>query len=269
MESSVKAPVFVIAFPDRERRKVIRHRLTTLGVKPRFFDAISGNSLTETQRSLFSGSGREKWRDGPMRDGAMGASLSHFCVWQVILDEGLEAAVILEDDAVATAEGRNIVIERINWCYGHRDRLDLVMLHQRYPRPFLSIDGSDGLGPCVGLCRYSDIGAESYFITAECAGYLLARRDRYIFEVDAFLQHWWRHDKDVHILHHRPPLFEEEGRPSQIGYDTKPQYRPDRWMHRVTRVSNRIRDSFAKRIRFRTHAERVRTRFSAEPTEPT
>lgn len=262
LKPSVKVPVFVIAFPDMIRRQAICERLAPLGIKPRFHEAVSGKDLSESERAPFKGSGRERWREGPMRDGAMGASLSHFGVWQTMLDENLDAAVILEDDAIATSAGKSILNDRIDWLYGHRDRIDLVMLHQRNTRPFLRVDGKDGRDPGLGLCRYNDIGAESYFITSRCAQSLLTRQERYVFEVDAFLQHWWRHDPKIHVLHHRPPLFMEEGRPSQIGYEDTPVYRPNWVHHRIMRKCNRIRDSLFKRLRFGTYYNRARGRLA-------
>lgn len=259
---TVKVPFCVIAFPDRKRRAAIRRRLAPFGIEPRFFDAVSGKDLHGKDRHQFSCAGREYWRNGPMREGAMGCSLSHFSVWEAMLDEGLEAAVVLEDDAIATSAGKSILNDRINWLYDHRDRIDLVMLHQRYARPFLSVDGSDGHDPCIGLFRHSDIGAESYFITAKCARYLLTRPDRFIFEVDAFLQHWWRHDPVVHILHHRPPLFKEEGRDSLIGYTDTPIYPSNPVQHRIARKWNRFRDSLYKRLRFSSYLAHARRHHS-------
>ena len=265
INNTVAVPVFVIAFPEPERRRVIRRRLGDFGIKPRFIDAVRGTGLPESQRQPFTASGREDWFDGPMRDGAMGCSLSHFGVWKTILDEKIEAAVVLEDDAVPTRSGRNLLGERLKALYGQRERLDLVFLHQRRKQQTVRMDGSREGEPGLALKRYSDIGAESYFITSNCASYLLGRPERFLFELDLFLQHWWRHDPAIKILHHSPPLFKEEGRPSHMDYEANPLYETNTVLHRLTRRFHRVADSVQKRMRFGAYATRIQQQLSSQP----
>ena len=87
----------------------------------------------------------------------------------------------------------------------------------------------------------------------------------FVFEVDAFLQHWWRHDPAIHVLHHRPPLFMEEGRPTQIGYADMPVYRPDPPHRQMVRKYRRIRESVSKRLGFGAQAARASKRLSVGP----
>ena len=257
-------PVFVITYPVARQREAIRQRLAPLGVAPRFFDAIRGSTLPESERQPFSDSGREYWFDGPMREGAMGCCLSHFGVWQQILDEGIEAAVVLEGDADAIDPGRSDVGAMLNALYGRRGQLDLVFLNQRFNRQIVRVDGSSEGEAGLTLHRYSDIGADSYFITNRCARYLLTRPERYRFEVDCFLQHWWRHDPDIHILHHHPPLFKEMGRPSEIDYATTPRYPSNPLHHLMMRRVHRIGDSMKKRWLFMRYASCIRERFARD-----
>ena len=231
-------------------------------IAPRFFDAVRGSALSADERQPFLASGREYWYSGPMRDGAMGCSLSHFGVWQTMIDEGIEAAVVLEDDAVPTSDGHGILADSLNALHGRRDRLDLVLLHKRSIRPLVRITGGNDGEPGLAILRYNDFGAESYFITARCAEYLLSKPERYLFEVDLFLQHWWRHDPHIDILHLEPALFQEEGRPSLIGYEDSPRYESSNLRHRIARQMNRWTDSLEKRIRFRGYASRARRRLA-------
>ena len=265
---STVTPVFVIAFVGQQRRKAINRRLVPLGINPRFFDAVQGTALSVPERRPFQVSGREYYFDKPMSDGAMGCSLSHFGIWKTIIDDGLEAAVVLEDDAVVTDTGRSVVVERLNTLHEERERLDLVFLHRRFGRKSIPVDGDRGSGPSLALSCYSDIGTESYFITNRCARYLLARPERYRYEVDLFLQHWWRHDPEISILHHQPALFQEEGRPSQIRSAATPGFESNPLHHRFMRRFHRLSDSLRKRILFRGHVSRNRARFSTQAVSP-
>lgn len=259
--SPVAVPVFVIAFRDQAARRRIRERLVPLGVNPRFSDAVPGKTMTEDQRRPFVDSGREYWFKGPLRDGAMGCSLAHFGAWQTILDEGIDAAVVLEDDAVPSAAGLRTMAERLNALHRMRNRLDLVFLHKRWNRPFVRVDGGREeeaglIAPC-----HSDLDALSYFITARCAEYLLSKPDRFRTEVDKYMHHWWRHDPDFHALVHWPPLFEQEGRPSQIGgYDEEPLYDSNPPHQVVVRRLRRLLESVRKRALFRHRVARIRKR---------
>ena len=265
---SVKIPVFVIAFPDPAARQEIREHFATIGIEPCFFDAIPGANLSGEQREPFLTSGREYQFKGPLRDGAMGCSLAHFGVWQAILDEGIEAAVVLEDDAVAKTDSRNDIASRLNTLYQQRNHLDLVFLHRRWDRPFVRVDGSKNGEPGLILPRYSDLGAVRYFITASCARYLLSRPEKFRAEVDKYLQHWWHHDPEIRIVGLWPALFEFVGRrPSLIGYDNEPRFKFNPLHHILMRRVNRLVDSARKRAGFRGRVTRLRRHFSAHPIQ--
>lgn len=258
----VNAPVFVISFPERRRRSEISKRLASLGIEARFFDAVPGSSLKDEQKRPFLESGRELWSDGPLRDGAMGCSLAHFGVWRTILDEGHDAAVVLEDDAIAIPSSSGIILDRLNKLYERRDQLDLVFLHRRWNRPSVRVDGTGSGEPGLVVPRYSDLGAISYFMTARCARQLLSRPDRYRFEVDKIMHHWWRMHPNIHVLIHEPSLFSEGGRASKIGYDHEPQYDTISLVDRSIRRWNRLNDSLSKRLRFRRHVARIQNRLA-------
>lgn len=262
-DKTLSVPVFVISFPEKAVREGIAKRLAKLGIKPRFFDAVCGATLAKEQRQPFIDSGREFWFKGPLRDGAMGCSLAHFGVWQTILGEGLDAAVVLEDDAVATRDGRRDLTGRINALYQERDKVDLVFLHQRWNRPIIRVDGSREGDTGLGVTRYSDLDALSYFMTASCARYLLSRPERFRSEVDKFMHHWWRHDSSFHALIHWPPLFEVGGRPSQIGYDDEQRYTSNPVHHIVMRRIHRLMDSALKKVRFMGQVLRLKRKFAS------
>ena len=258
--------MFVIAFPDPAVRQSILQRLTPLGIRPRFFDAVIGSKLSGEQRQPFKSSGRELQFKGPLVDGAMGCSLSHFGIWQTMIDEGIEAALVLEDDAIAALPQPSGIAERLNTLYLLRGSLDLVFLHRRWDRSFVRVDGSHENQPGLTMPRYSDLGTESYFITNRCAKYFLSQPERYRLEVDKFMHHWWNHDPDIHVLINWPALFREEGRSSQIGREGGPVYKRNPLHHILMRRFHRVRGSLLKRLFFKSRVARVRERMASAKT---
>lgn len=258
-------PVFVIAFPDADKRRAIRQRLASAGIEPRFFDAVAGATLPEAALRPFLESGREYWFDGPMRAGAIGCALSHIGIWQTMVEEGIDSAVILEDDATPMAGVAELIPDRLRQLARQADQMDLVFLSARFNKRQIRVDGGTGAAPGLTLPRYSDIGTESYFITRRAAAYFLTKPGRFRFEVDLFLHHWWRHRQDIQILHHTPPLFEEDASPTRINYSEIPRYASTGLHHRVARRFNRARDSLLKRWRFAGYVDAARRRLRASP----
>jgi len=267
-QPGLSIPVYVICFPDPDQREAITERYAAFGITPLCMDAVSGAAMSDQERQAFTRSGREYRYDGPIRDGAMGCSLSHQAIWREMLDDDIPAAVVLEDDArpisgtdpsPATGLHRGL-IPRLNDLAAMAGKLDVVFLSERFNRPMVRVDGTTPPAPGLAQPRFSDMGAESYFITQKAAAYLLSRPDRFGVEIDLYLHHWWRHDRHYHPLHHTPPLFEEDGRPTQIGYDDTPRYAGSGLHHRAARRFHRIRDSLMKRVMFNGYIRRAKQR---------
>jgi GR25 family glycosyltransferase involved in LPS biosynthesis len=142
--------------------------------------------------------------------------------------------------------------------------IDILFLGNRHPQrkaiPVCSLEHvSANHDFHLTAIKYNSIGAECYLLSKHAARALLKNNYRYIFEVDSMLHHWWLHS--CHVLHLDPPLFAEEGRPSNIGYTHIKSWPRDHIGHKLTRKWRRIRTSYIKRIHFPGVLKRLRAYF--------
>jgi len=101
---SFKLPVFVISLKsDSVRRKHIREQLEKLNFEFEFFDAFIGRDYADNpayynEKKALKAEGRK------LRAGEVGCALSHNAVYRLIVERQLPYALILEDDAVLSAD---------------------------------------------------------------------------------------------------------------------------------------------------------------------
>ena len=90
----MKFPIFVISLARAtDRRTDIVQRLDAAGVDYEIVDAVDGLDLDLTTL-------KDRLSSKSMGRGVIGCFLSHYNLWQRMIDEQTPAAVILEDDAV-------------------------------------------------------------------------------------------------------------------------------------------------------------------------
>jgi len=115
MSDKQKIPVFVISLaraPDR--RATISQHLTNLGIEYRLIDAVDGKAMTASQIAEIVAPGKE------MHPGAVGCYLSHINVYEIIRDENIEVALVLEDDTHLDPRVRSLLLngcDHLNWDY--------------------------------------------------------------------------------------------------------------------------------------------------------
>ncbi len=99
-------PVFVINLKRSQWRcEVMSRYLQRLGIKPILFPAIDGLQLTFDQlveKGLYSEKVAREAFDRPLRLGEIACTLSHIEVSQAIVEQGIECAMVLEDDVTFT-----------------------------------------------------------------------------------------------------------------------------------------------------------------------
>nr|WP_314267978.1 glycosyltransferase family 25 protein [uncultured Moellerella sp.] len=93
---SPQIPIFIVSLQrDIARRAAISQFLDNQGLEYEFIDAIDGAKLSDDYFNSFpSPHGR------PSGKNALACSLSHQSVYKKIIDEGIEWALILEDDVI-------------------------------------------------------------------------------------------------------------------------------------------------------------------------
>ncbi|PHM60601.1 lipooligosaccharide galactosyltransferase I [Xenorhabdus stockiae] len=97
--------IFVINLAkDTERRESIKKQAETLGLQIQFIEAINGKNLSDTEINKFC----RNFHDNGLTHGVLGCSLSHLKVYEKIISENLDVALILEDDVNLSKEITNI-----------------------------------------------------------------------------------------------------------------------------------------------------------------
>jgi len=104
-------PILVVSLPsDSERRSRIGSQLRDLSLPFTFVDAIDGRTgLSQDNFALVDQDGARKNIGRALTSPEIGCALSHLKVYRLILDQGLEGAIVLEDDAVLLPDFRTFI----------------------------------------------------------------------------------------------------------------------------------------------------------------
>ncbi|MDC9591408.1 glycosyltransferase family 25 protein [Xenorhabdus sp. XENO-10] len=104
--------IFVINLAkDTERRKSIKKQAETFGLRVRFIEAVNGKELSDSEINQLC----RDFHDNGLTHGVLGCSLSHLKVYEKIINDNLDTALILEDDAKLNKEISNVYISICNY----------------------------------------------------------------------------------------------------------------------------------------------------------
>lgn len=249
---------YIISFKeDKKRRALLAERFANTGLEIVFVDAVRGSALDELEKAPFRDNRRQHKSPYILKDNVVGCALSHYKAWQMLIDSGDGYGFVFEDDAMPLSDDISAALTRLSEM---ADQLDIVSLANRRPKLKREKIAVCSENTALYALRGNDIGAEAYFINSDAAQRLLNHRNRYEYEVDFLIHHWWMHD--CQILHLMPPLFAEDGRTSSIGYAETEIWEKDSLMHKISRRVHRLIDSFQKRYRFSGYLNNIRNRVS-------
>lgn len=108
-------PIFVISLADAGARRVsLVAALDALGLEWELFEAVDGRrGLGPVWESLIDRAGAAKAMGRPLTNGEFGCALSHRGIYEIILQRGLEGAIVLEDDAILRPDFARFVREEL------------------------------------------------------------------------------------------------------------------------------------------------------------
>lgn len=93
-------PVFVISLPEETaRRDAIAAHLKERSLDFEFFDAIDGRQMDVLAYPAYNKTKRRAAHGRDLKPGELGCMLSHRGIYQKLVDDGLDYALVLEDDA--------------------------------------------------------------------------------------------------------------------------------------------------------------------------
>lgn len=93
-------PIFVISLKNSPRRAVISRHLASLGLEFEFFDAIYGKALPESELAKidYDFYPRNYNAKKPLTLGEIGCAMSHIKLYEHIIANNIQEAIIFEDD---------------------------------------------------------------------------------------------------------------------------------------------------------------------------
>jgi len=185
---SAMPPIFVISLArETERRAAMQRELADFEFE--FFEAVDGDRLGESdcQHRLHA----EWWRvirGRQLSPGEIGCFLSHYGLWQRLVEARTPCALILEDDA-RLEDGFAIIVEEILKADVEWDIVNLAPKRRyRVDRMLAALDG------VRWLVRYRRRfgGAVGYLIRLEAAEALLHYCWRIRAPIDWLYAEWWQ-----------------------------------------------------------------------------
>lgn len=205
-------PIFVISLVrDTERREAMKKALA--GLNFQFFDAVDGRELDEAKyRHRMQPDWWRVMRGRRMSSGMIGCFLSHYALWEHLVETGTPYAIVFEDDTRLddgfTAALEAVMAANVDW--------DVVLLSvkKRYAIDWVAAQ----LGAGRSLVRHRRRvggGTRGYIIRLEAAQALLHYCWRIRAPMGWLHGEWWL--SGLTYLAVEPAIVLETGLPSTIG----------------------------------------------------
>ena len=229
-------PVFVVNL-DRspERLAAVGGELDRLGIVWERFAAVDGRALPA---DVAARNRVVPWRR-PLRLGEIGCFASHHTIWRLIVERGLDAAVVLEDDIHLGTR----LPEVLTLLETTPERPDFLRLMALIPKP-------GPAGPALGAFATVEAfafsvcsGTQGYFLTAAAARRFLAAAERWTLPVDNYMDKSWMHG--VPNLRLDPPVIACAAFASEIVAMAPPPTGRRGWVDRLLHEAGRIVEWFA------------------------
>jgi glycosyl transferase family 25 len=191
-------PVFVINLErDRERRRHMTELLGRLGLVAEFITAVDGRALSDTDRAAYDRTRALRVYGVEMMDTEIACFLSHRRLYERMLRDGIETALIMEDDVrveptLPTVLDGLLAASQIDWA--------VVRLDSKRDQVIAPPDAGKFLGTRVAelpggaalyRLRTHVLGVGAYLIRREGARRMLAYANRIFMPIDQTMDRYW------------------------------------------------------------------------------
>ncbi|ABC23031.1 glycosyltransferase family 25 protein [Rhodospirillum rubrum] len=246
-------PVFVLNLPrDGARRERMTAELARVGLDGHFIDGVDAGTLSQADWDRYDRSRCRAIYGVDMLATELACYLAHERIFRKIVDENIDAALILEDDCQIANDLPSVLdalmatppaarlwqVVRLSTM-----REGKISAQARRLRPLRR------LGDDRGLYRVHThvLGLQGYVMTAAGARRMLDYGRKIFMPIDHTLDRYWENRITPFIVHPCPVVHHDEGH-STIG-ERDPRRRTalglgGRWVRRV----NRWRDGVGKRL---------------------
>lgn len=217
-------PIFVINLErSADRRTAMAARLDPLHVPYTFFKAVNGHELDIDTLAAYDKTRRRLYFGKDLTKGEIGCLLSHRAVYQHMVDNNIENAIVLEDDVFIEPTFpqvvREIIASPVAWdivrflAYAKVQKIGRNV----YPLPLKPYN--------LARIPTASGGAYCYMLNLKAARRLLEHMQTNYLPIDALHSYVWRTHLETFILRPSPVSADLDG-PSTIGetrFDKKTQ----------------------------------------------
>ncbi len=245
-------PVFVINLArDTARADHMRAALARVGLTAEFVPAVDGRALTAADRAMVDPARTRLIYGNDLLDTEIGCYLSHYRLYQRMLDENIEVALIMEDDLDIAPQLPALIAELLAdpdppWLVVRLDSLR-TQLHEP-PNPRFA--GRQVRRFPHGTLFRLDVhvlGLGAYLIRQEGARRMLEYGRNIFMPIDQTMDRFWENRLTPYIV--RPfPVRQRADLASRIGARPAGRHRGLSPGWRLRRRIQRVRDSLAKRL---------------------
>lgn len=243
--------VFVISLAKSDARRArMRKLLGQTGMNVEFVNAQDGRELTDEHRARYDHERALLYYGSRMSDAEIGCFISHYRIFEQIVREGLDWALVLEDDV----EIDDRLAEVCSGVIAALSRFDIVRLHATrsdvlHPttRTIGDLVANLTCGGAVYRIHRHILGACGYLVSQAGARKMIEAGDRIFLPIDHLMDRFW--ENGVEPLLVRPcPVRQSDNVPSEIGVRGSHLYGRSTGLVALRRRLKRASDSIAKRV---------------------
>ena len=181
-----------------KRKENVQTIISNLKLETEVIDAVDGNQLTFDEISKYF-SKRNLYKPNypfSMNNGEIGCFLSHRAVWKKIVEEKLDSALVLEDDAQIDFENFD---QSFEIGLKHIDKLGYIQFQTRkIPNNALMFDNANGIK--IHQPKIIPLRTSAQLISYKTALNLLNKSTRIDRPVDGFLQLFWSTNQSISCI---------------------------------------------------------------------
>ncbi len=203
--SSHALPIFVISLKRRtDRLQHMQALLGARGLDAEFVEAVDGTVLTLEQRARYDRRRALAVYGAEMNPAEIGCHLSHLKVYRLIVERGLETALVLEDDIDCDADfaellGSVLARPQPEWLILRLQSIKGEII--RGDRPSTRGDRLEAIrGRTLARVRSGIVGGCAYLIRREGAVRMLRYAERPFMPIDQTMDRYWENGIAPYVL---------------------------------------------------------------------
>ncbi|MFV4649050.1 glycosyltransferase family 25 protein, partial [Mycobacterium tuberculosis] len=216
-----------------DRLEHMQALLARRGLKAEFVEAVDGTALTADQRARYDRDKALSVYGAEMNAAEIGCCLSHLKVYQTIVDEGIDTALVLEDDIDCDADFADLLDailanSRREWLVLRLQSTKGEIINAN--RPSTRGDRSETFrGRTLCRVRTGVLGGCGYLIRYDGAARMLRYAERPFMPIDQTMDRYWENGIEPYVLRPFPvrqspriasEISTRKVRPAMSGYRT-------------------------------------------------